>query len=195
MDTKLTNHVRQVYEKATCLYTKKDVEKALDQMALEISEKVGDKSPVFLCVLIGGIIPLGNLLTRLDFPLEIDYVHVGRYGNNSFGAELNWKACPRTNLKDRTVVIVDDILDEGVTFALIKQYCKEQGAKEIFTAALLDKKKARAPEGIKDVDFKGLVIDDKFVFGYGLDYQEYLRNAPGIYVVSSEHLGKSKEDK
>jgi hypoxanthine phosphoribosyltransferase len=192
MDTKLTNHVQQVYKKATCIYSKKEVEEALDKMALDICKKVGDKSPVFLCVLIGGIIPLGNLLTRLDFPLEIDYVHVGRYGNNTVGGELNWKARPKTKLKDRTVVIVDDILDEGVTLALIKQFCENEGASEIFTAALIDKQKARSPEGIQDVDFKGLVIEDKFVFGYGLDYQEYLRNAPGIYAVSSEHLGESE---
>ncbi len=95
---------------------------------------------------------------------------------------------PRTNLKGRTVVIVDDILDGGVTLANIVAFCKVHEARNVFTAVLIDKKKPREKGGIEDVDFKGLIVDDRFVFGYGLDYQEYLRNAPGIYAVAEEHL-------
>jgi hypoxanthine phosphoribosyltransferase len=101
---------------------------------------------------------------------------------------VNWKAKPATNLYDRTVVIVDDILDEGVTLAAVMDYCRSCKAKEIFTAVLLDKKKERSPGGVEDADFKGLKIDNHFVFGYGLDYKNYLRNAPGIYIVAPEHL-------
>jgi len=188
MDLAISNHIKDVLSKATCIYTKKQVEAALDKMAEEITEKIGESCPVFLCVLLGGIIPLGNLLPRLNFPLEIDYVHVGRYGNFSEGGEFKWKAKPRTNLNNRTVVIVDDILDGGVTLARIIEFCKLEGAKDVFSAVLIDKKKRRVPGAIEDVDFKGLIIEDKFVFGYGLDYQEYLRNVPGIYAVADEHI-------
>lgn len=192
MDLAITNHIKDVFTKATCIYTKQEIEAALDRMAQEITKRVGDSCPVFLCVLLGGIIPLGNLLPRLDFPLEIDYVHVGRYGRNTEGGEFAWKAKPRTNLKDRTVVIVDDILDGGVTLANIIAFCKEHGAREVFSAVLIDKKKPRVPGAIEDVDFKGLIIEDRFIFGYGLDYQEYLRNAPGIYAIADEHLVKDE---
>jgi len=118
--------------------------------------------------------------------LEIDYIHVGRYGHNVKGVEINWKAKPRLTFKNRTIVIVDDILDEGITLATIVDYCKSQGAREVFTAALIDKKKERGVDGLKEVDFKGLEIEDLFVFGFGLDYHGYLRNAPGIYAASSD---------
>jgi hypoxanthine phosphoribosyltransferase len=188
MEMLVTDHVKNVLAKATCIYTKAEVEGALDRMAYEMTLRLGEDNPVFLCVLLGGIIPLGNLLPRLNFPLEIDYVHVGRYGNDFAGNKFNWKAMPRTNLKGRTVVIVDDILDGGVTLANIVAFCKVHEARNVFTAVLIDKKKPREKGGIEDVDFKGLIVDDRFVFGYGLDYQEYLRNAPGIYAVAEEHL-------
>lgn len=190
MNKELTNHIKAVYSKSKCIFTKEDIDLSISRMAKEISDKVGESSPIFLCVLLGGMIPLGNLLPRLDFPLEIDYIHVGRYGYAAKGGEINWKAKPRLSFKDRTVVIVDDILDEGITFATIVDYCKSQGAREIFTAAMIDKKKARGPSGLKDVDFKGLEVDDLFVFGFGLDYQGYLRNAPGIYAVPPDTNNK-----
>lgn len=183
----IPERIKEVYKKATCIYDKQAVETALDRMAQEITAKVSKSSPVFICVLQGAIVPLGNLLPRLPFPLELDYAHATRYTGKTQGGEIVWKAKPQVNLKNRTVVIVDDILDEGITLAIIKNYCIEQGAKEVLTAVLIDKKKERKEDGLKDADFKGLVIENLFVFGYGLDYEEYLRNAPGIYAVAEEH--------
>lgn len=188
LPSNMSEHIRDVYNKATCIFTKEDVDAALDKMATEITAKVSESSPIFMCVLLGGIIPLGNLLPKLNFPLELDYAHATRYSGKTYGGEIIWKAKPRSNLKNRTVVIVDDILDGGVTLATIKNYCLEQGAKEVFTAVLIDKVKPREDGALKDVDFKGLIVDDKFVFGYGLDYEEYLRNIPGIYAVAPEHI-------
>jgi hypoxanthine phosphoribosyltransferase len=183
----LSERIREVYSKATCIFTKKDVDAALDKMADEITAKVSNSSPIFICVLLGGIVPLGNLLPRLNFPLELDYAHATRYNGKTHGGEITWRAQPRSNLTNRTIVIVDDILDGGITLAAIKNYCLEQGAKEVFTAVLIDKQKSREPNALQDVDFKGLIVDDKFIFGYGLDYEEYLRNIPGIYAVAPEH--------
>lgn len=183
----MSEYIRAVHAKATRLFSNNEIEAALDRMANEMKVRVGDSSPILLCVLIGGIIPLGNLLTRLDFPLEVDYVHVTRYGDKTRGGKLEWKAKPVSNLQNRTVVIVDDILDEGLTLAPVIEYCKQYGAKEVLTAVLIDKKKMRGEHGVQRADFTGLEVGDRFIFGYGLDYKNYLRNVPGIYVVAPEH--------
>lgn len=183
----LPQHILEVAAKATCIYTKAEVEIALDKLAKEISDKLADSNPVFLCVVIGGIVPLGNLLPRLDFPLEVDYIHVTRYRGTTTGGEIFWKVTPSASLKNRTVIVVDDILDEGHTLAAIIKYCETEGAKKIYSAVLVDKKKPRDVTGLQTADFIGLEIEDRYVFGYGLDYNEYLRNAPGIYAVAPEH--------
>lgn len=183
----LPEQIREVFAKSICIFSKFEVEEALDNLAQEISDKLAHTNPVFLCVVIGGIIPLGCLLPRLEFPLEVDYVHATRYRGDTVGKDLQWKATPSTNLRGRTVVVVDDILDGGVTLQAIVDYCKDQKAKDVYTVALVDKKDARLPEGLKSADFCGLKIENHYVFGFGLDYKGYLRNAPGIYMVAPEH--------
>ena len=183
----LPEHIREVFAKATCLFSKSEIDDALDKMAVEISYRLAHTNPIFLCVVVGGIVPLGNLLPRLDFPLEVDYVHATRYNQTTVGKELTWKVKPRCDMKDRTIVVVDDILDGGVTLNAIIQHCQEEGAREVFSAVLVDKKDARLPEGAPKADFTGLFVDNHYVFGYGMDYKGYLRNAPGIYVVAPEH--------
>jgi hypoxanthine phosphoribosyltransferase len=179
--------IREVFAKSTCIYTKAQIDKALDNMAADIHEKLAHANPIFLCVVIGGIIPLGNLLPRLDFPLEVDYIHATRYRGDIVGKDLHWKVTPSCNMQDRTIVVVDDILDGGVTLQAIVDYCKQQGAATVYTAVLVDKTDARLPEGLATADFCGLEIENHYVFGFGLDYKEYLRNAPGIYMVAPEH--------
>jgi hypoxanthine phosphoribosyltransferase len=179
--------IQEVYEKATCLYNKQEIETALDNMANAIHTQLEHANPVLLCVMVGGLIPAGNLLPRLDFPLELDYVHATRYGNATQGGELAWLVKPQINLRDRTVLIIEDILDGGLTLTAIVNYCREQGAKEVLTAVLLDKQATRVAGGLPKADFTGITMQDGFVFGYGMDYQGYLRNAPGIYVVAAEH--------
>lgn len=174
--------VRAVYADSDQLYTVTQVEAALDNMAADITEQLGDKNPLILCVLTGGIVPAGQLLTRLDFPLLLDYLHATRYRGETRGGELHWIAHPRTSLQDRVILVVDDILDEGYTLAAILEHCHQAGAKEVYSAVLVEKLHDRKPQGLK-ADFIGLTVPDRYVFGYGMDYHEYLRNAPGIYAV------------
>lgn len=183
----LPEHIREVFAKSTCLYFKAEVEAALDMMAIEISSVLSSSNPIFLCVLVGGIVPLGNLLPRLDFPLEVDYIHATRYRGNTKSKNLEWKVKPTCNMKDRIVVIVDDILDGGITLCTISNLCKERGAQSVYSAVLVDKYDARFPGGPASADFSGLKVGNHYVFGYGMDYKGYLRNAPGIYKVAPEH--------
>lgn len=179
--------IKDVYARSSCLYTTEEVEAALDRMAMEIHKKLEDTNPVVLCVMIGGLVPLGNLLIRLDFPLEVDYVHATRYQGDITGGDLHWKVKPSVDMKDRTVLVVDDILDGGITLAAIMDYVKASGAKEVYSAVLVDKHHKRVENGLEKADFVGLEVDDHYVFGYGMDYNEYLRNAPGIFVVHPDH--------
>jgi hypoxanthine phosphoribosyltransferase len=179
--------VQSVFDKATCIYTKHEVELALDRMAIEITDKVSESNPILLCVVVGGMIPLGGLLTRMIFPLEINYIHATRYQGETSGGQLHWKAKPTCSLENRTVVIVDDILDTGLTLSAIIDFCQESGAKKVYTSVLVDKQHARQPGGLETADFAGLTVGDHYVFGYGMDYRGYLRNAPGIYAIAPEH--------
>lgn len=183
----IPSQIQNVYDKSTQLYSTDEVEAALDKMALAIGKELHDKNPVLLCVMIGGLVPLGNLLPRLDFALEVDYLHATRYRGEIEGGELHWKVKPSLSLTGRTVLIVDDILDAGVTLAAIVAEVKSLGALEVKTAVLVDKHHRRAPNGLQHADFVGLEVDDHYIFGYGMDYNEYLRNAPGIFVVAPEH--------
>lgn len=183
----LPTHIREVYARATCLYTKAEVEIALDRMAIEISQQLADKNPLFVCLVVGGIVPLGNLLVRLDFPLEVDYIHATRYRGTTQGGQVQWIAAPKRSMKNRSIIIVDDILDGGLTLTKTIDYCYQQGAKKVYTAVLVDKHHTREPGGLLKADFTGLIVENVYVFGYGMDYKEYLRNAPGIFAVAEEH--------
>lgn len=183
----IPSKIQAVYEKATCLYTAHEVEAALDRMAIKIHETLHDKNPVIVCVMVGGLVPLGNLLHRLDFPLEVDYVHATRYRGDLTGGDIQWKVKPSTNLAGRTVLVVDDILDGGITLAAIIEEMKAQGSERVYSAVLVDKYRKRVENGLQKADFVGLEVEDHYIFGYGMDYNEYLRNAPGIFIVHPDH--------
>lgn len=182
----ITQQIRQVSSRAKCLHSSQDVEMALEKMAATIHQDLQDDDPVVLCVLIGGVVLTGKLLTLLDFPLQVDYIHATRYDGKTTGSQIAWIVTPRVSLRGRTVLIVDDILDRGVTLAEIVRYCQSQGAAKIKTAVLVEKDIARPEEGVQKADYTGVIVEDRYVFGYGMDYKGYLRNAPGIFAVAKE---------
>jgi hypoxanthine phosphoribosyltransferase len=173
----------RVLEEADCLADQQTVETAINRMAAEITVKMGKLNPLVLCVMNGGLIVCGQLLIRLAFPLELGYLHATRYGHEINGGELEWKASMQIDLTGRTVLLVDDILDEGVTLKALVHDCLKRGARHVFTAVLVDKQHDRKVHPDYRADFTGLEIPDRFVFGYGLDYDGVWRNAPGIYAV------------
>jgi hypoxanthine phosphoribosyltransferase len=170
-------------QQAECLYDRAAVESALDRMASDINARLGDDDVLVLCVVNGGIVVTGALLTRLDFPLQLDHVHATRYRGARSGAALQWRRRPDSSVSGRTVLLVDDILDEGDTLAGIRDWCLQQGAKAVLTAVLVDKQHERRCAALPQADFTGLTTPDRYLFGYGMDCEEYWRNAPGIYAV------------
>lgn len=174
-------HILQVRAEADCLFTAQQVEAALDSMAKKITARHAENNPLVLCVMNGGLIVAGALLLKLDFPLEQDYLHATRYRGETQGGELKWMAEPMHTLKDRHVLVVDDILDEGYTLAAIARHCREAGAKSVETVVLVEKMHERK-QGFQ-ADYIGLQVEDRYLFGYGMDYKGYLRNAAGIFAV------------
>ena len=180
--TETTKDIEKVLEEADLLYNKDQVERCLDNMAAEITEKLSESNPVLLCIMTGGIVPTGMLLPRLNFPLQLDYVHATRYSGDTVGREITWLRSPHIELKDRAVLVIDDILDKGITLSCIIEECKNHQAAEVYSAVLVDKETKREST-IAKANFTGLNVPDRYVFGYGMDYKDYLRNGDGIYAV------------
>ncbi len=186
MDT--LQKIEGVLERAECLYSADEVNQALDKMAQEITAQLRDTNPIIITVMTGGMITTGHLVTRLHFPLEMDYIHVSRYQGTNRGGDLHWMAEPRKSIEGRTLLIVDDIMDGGLTLSAIIDYCKQAKAKAIHSAVMVSKKRIREPGVEIEPDFVGVETEDKYLFGFGLDYHDYLRNVAGIYAVSNEDI-------
>lgn len=175
----MLDEIRQVERDAIELHSRAEVEAALDQMAQAISAQLAEQNPLLLCVINGGIPVTGQLLTRLSFPLTLDSIHASRYRNATSGNDIHWLFTPTTSLEGRVVLIVDDILDEGLTLKAIVDWCYQHGAKAVYSAVLAEKQLEQ--EKPIQADFVGLTVANHYVFGYGMDYKGYLRNAAGIY--------------
>ena len=174
--------IKKIEQESDCLCNADKLNEALDSLAEKISVDLKDKAPIMLCVMTGGIIPVGHLATRLSFPLQLDYIHATRYQGEAQGGELNWIQEPSISLLDRNVLIVDDIFDEGITLFEIDKYCKDKGAASVYSAVIVNKIHERKIENYKP-DYIGLELEDRYLFGFGMDYRNYLRNVFGIHAL------------
>jgi hypoxanthine phosphoribosyltransferase len=175
----MLKEISNIQATADLLHDESAVESAIDVMAKKINCQLKDKNPVILCVMNGGVVIAGKLLTRLTIPCTFDAINASRYGNNTTGKEIKWIQKPETDLSNKCVLIVDDILDEGLTLEAIINYCKTQNASSIYSAVLVDKKLEHKKPVI--ADFVALEVENRYLFGYGMDYKGYLRNMAGIY--------------
>lgn len=177
---------QQVFDNSEQLYSMGDINDALEGLADLLTQQYATVNPVLLCVMNGSVITTGHLLPKLSFPLELDYIHVSRYGDKTIGGELNWLHKPNISLENRAVILIEDIFDQGVTLQALRDHCQQAGAKSVSCVALIDKlhnnKVGLRPE------FVGLTVPDRYVFGFGMDYQGYWRNAPGIYAVNEDKI-------
>ena len=175
---------RKLFDEADLIHSAEVVSAAVSELAAQIKSKLADKNPLVLCVMTGGLIFCGQLLTRLDFPLEFDYLHATRYGPDTQGGKISWRSAPWTSVKGRTVLVVDDILDEGVTLAAVKESLRRMGADEVLTAVFTDKLNGKQKP--ISADFVGLTVPDRFVFGFGMDVDGAWRHLPAIYAMKED---------
>lgn len=172
------------------VFSNKEIANALDSLADKLNQQLKDEKPLVLCVMQGGLVFSGHMIPRLHCMLEIDYIHATRYDNQTSGGELVWKAYPVTPLKGRTVLILDDIFDEGGTLKSIIQYCESQGARNIVSAVLLKKNHDRCiTHDCIDAaltDNIALTVEDKYVFGFGMDYNGQYRQLDSIYALEED---------
>jgi len=174
---------REVLRHAQRLHTADAVSAACDGMARGIEDRLGDRNPVILAVMVGGMLPAAKLLQRLAMPLEIDYIHATRYRSGLDGHTLDWRVRPRDYLRGRHVLVVDDILDEGHTLHAIITALQVLGCAEVYSAVLVEKVHQRRVAGMV-ADFTGLKVPDRYVFGCGMDYKGWFRQLPAIYAVA-----------
>ena len=176
-----TQDPQALLDQAQLIHTSEAVQSAVSQLGKEVTLQFEHTCPIVICVMGGGIVFAGQLLTQLTFPLELDYVHASRYQNNTVGNALVWQSLPKLDLNNRTVLLVDDILDEGITLLAIKEKCLALGAKDVYSAVLIEKKLPHS-KPIK-ADFVGLEVPNRYVFGCGMDAYGWWRNLPAIYAL------------
>ena len=154
---------------------------AVERLGSEITARLHSAMPLVLCVMGGGVVLTGQLLPRLGFPLELDYIHVTRYAGETRGGDLQWRVEPRAGVHSRTVLLLDDVLDEGHTLAAVRERLLRQGAKEVLIAVFCDKDLGR-PKPVK-ADFVGVVLPNRYLFGFGMDVNDAWRNLPAVYAL------------
>ncbi|PIE41597.1 MAG: hypoxanthine-guanine phosphoribosyltransferase [Gammaproteobacteria bacterium] len=188
---RLENHeLEDVLLHSECLITEARIAAAYDKLAATLNLHYTDLNPIIVVVLNGGLIPAGHLLTRLSFAHRMDYIHATRYRNNQGTNELTWKAKTDLEWKAKTdldlhgehVLLVDDIFDEGVTLKCIVEALSAMQPASLKTCCLLDKDHDRKVAGFQ-VDFVGTTVEDRYIYGCGMDYHGYLRHLPGIYAL------------
>jgi hypoxanthine phosphoribosyltransferase len=156
---------------------------AIARIGREIDATLGGVPAVFLTVMQGALAFAGQLATTIRAPLMFDYVHATRYRGATSGGKLLWIKQPAISLSGATVLLVDDILDEGHTLKAIRDFCLEQGAARVLLVVLCEKRHGRGA-GLK-ADFAGVEVPDRYVFGYGMDFHEQGRNLAAIYAVDA----------
>ena len=159
------------------VFTATEVNAAINRMALQLQEQVNAESVVLLCVMRGGLYLAGQLMGRLSLPARLDYLQANRYQGTA-GHEIVWSKQPELDLAGQTVIVLDDILDEGITLAAVVQYCRQAGANQVVTAVLTEKDNGLAKP--LQADVVGLIVPNRYVFGCGMDVYGWWRNLPEI---------------
>lgn len=183
--TLTTQEANQLLDEAEEIFSASAISKTVKQLAIEITEILSDQNPVVLCIMNGGLVFTGQLLPQLKFPLNLDYLHVTRYNNTIQGGQIDWKMAPQQSLEGRVVLVLDDVLDEGITLASIREKVMDRGAKSFYSAVLADKDIGK-PKPFQ-ADFIGLTLPNRYVFGFGMDIHGIWRNLPAIYAIKNSN--------
>ncbi len=164
------------------LYDLDAIQQAIAVMGRELDTALDGERAVFLTVMQGGLIFAGQLALAMRTDVEFDYVHATRYRGQTRGQTLQWLRAPQADLEGRTVLLVDDILDEGRTLAEVRDACMGLGARRVWLVTLCRKLHDRRLAGL-EANFNGVDVPDRYVFGFGMDYHEQGRNLPAIHAL------------
>ncbi len=161
-----------------------EIRSALERVSREITAVLADRHPLVLAVMRGGVVFAGQLLPMLPFRLDFDYVDATRYGDATRGGELQWRVDVPASVRGRVVLVLDDILDEGLTLAAIRDRLLAAGALQVLIAVFADKRLPRAKPVA--ADFAGVGVPDRYVFGFGMDVRGEWRNLPAVYALRGD---------
>jgi len=167
------------------LFTSQQIATRINELASEIKRDYHDRYPLLLGVLKGSFVFLADLSRQLDFPVELDFIRVASYDSGQVtSGRVKLVSEPAASIEGRHVILIEDIVDTGLTTDFIASWLKGKGPASVKLCALLDKpsRRRRAVE----VDYRGFIVPDRFVVGYGLDMNEKYRNLPGISVINGE---------
>ena len=165
------------------LYTKDQLAEAVKKLGQQITKDYEGKKPVMICILKGASVFFVDLIREIDLPLEIDFMVVSSYGaSTKSSGEVKMVKDLDRSINGRDVIVVEDIVDSGMTLSFLKRTLLGRGASSLRIATLLDKPARRRVE--LEVDYSCFEIPDAFVVGYGLDYNETYRNLPDVGILS-----------
>jgi hypoxanthine phosphoribosyltransferase len=169
---------------ATTLFTREQIAERVAQMGKQITKDFrGQGEMIALCVLKGAVFFATDLLREIDLDVHLDFIQVSSYGTEKYSSGVvTVLKEPQLDMHGKAVLIVEDIIDSGLTINEIHRYIEGRGASLVKTVAFLDKPKARKSKF--EAEYVGFSIDPQFVVGYGLDFAEKYRNVPEIQVLS-----------
>lgn len=169
-------------QSAEVLYDRGAIDALIARQADLMNARYAGERVLVLAVMTGALVYVGQLLPQLGFELELDYVHATRYDGARSGGALKWLVKPRQPVLGRSVLLLDDILDEGVTLQGIRDWLFAEGASHVAISVLVHKQKP-VPQPCESA-FPALTVPDRYVYGFGLDADGLWRNADGIFVLA-----------
>ena len=186
--TQISNQeIEKTLRNSECLISSIEVAAAYERLAAQLNLHYAGLNPIVMVVMNGGLIPAGQLLTHLTFYHRMHYIHASRYRDNEGTNELDWKFKPDVSIEGEHVLLIDDIFDEGITLKTVVEELSKEKPLSLESCVLLNKEHDRKVEGF-DVDFVGINVADRYVYGCGMDFHGYLRHLPGIYAIKEDKI-------
>jgi hypoxanthine phosphoribosyltransferase len=176
---------REILKNSTLLADKRKVAAAVELLGATVNAHYGDREIIMLIVMTGAVMPAAWLASKLKMPVQMDFVHATRYAGQTEGGEIEFRVPPRLNLEGQDVLIVDDIYDIGLTLQMIEGYCESRGARSVNSAVLVRKVHDRETTG-KLPEFIGMEVEDKYIFGCGMDVYEHWRHLDEIWALEGD---------
>ena len=171
--------------KVRCLFPRAEIEAAVSRLASAITRDYHDKNPLLLGILKGSFVFMADLVRLLDFPLEVEFVRLSSYGDGrETSGKIKLAQRLQSKIKGRHVLVIEDIIDTGLTSSFLLDYLGKKKPASLKLCVLTDKPSRRQIP--VNINYRGLTVPNKFIVGYGLDWDERFRNLPDIYVVENE---------